>query len=77
MQEYEVIDVVAKDSFVEILPFDEWIIKYPEYSKEFRGYFENHSINAVISIPLSCGLTIEELEIKNIMNNIIERLSSL
>lgn len=77
MQEYEVIDVVTKGSFIEILSFDEWIKKYPEYSKGFRGYFENYSRKAVIPIPLSCELTEEELQIKNIMNSIVERLSSL
>lgn len=76
MEEYEVMDVVTKDSFIEILSFDEWLIKYPEYSKGFAKYLEKNSRNVVIPIPLSSELTEEELEIKNIMNSIIEGLSN-
>lgn len=77
MQEYEVIDVVTKGSYIEILSFEDWLIEYPEYSKGFGEYLKNHPRNIVLPTPSLSELTEEELEIKNIMNSIIERLSSL
>ncbi|MBK5077669.1 hypothetical protein IL308_13080 [Lactococcus lactis] len=72
MQEYEVIDVVTQGSFIEILLFEDWLIKYPEYSKGFEEYLKNHSRNIVLPTPSLSELTEEELEIRSIMDRIIE-----
>ncbi|MGX7012341.1 hypothetical protein [Lactococcus cremoris] len=74
MKEYEVLDVVTQESYIEIISFEDWLIKYPKYSKGFMEYLGKHPRNVELYSRLLDDLDEEEQEIKNIMNKIIESL---